>query len=1466
MPFITKPDYSDNRQIKQFQLTSTQLSGTTVFGIDDAYIPVSSADTINIDALQYTQTRGLIFPNSIPVFTGATYQVLGRDDSTGKVVEVDLVADWENSGLESINEGNQGWRLIGKDPANYGNTGLRGVDISHSTGASSTRGSIGTDSFTTGSDNENTWVNTIMGGLDNIDITVVTGASTNFTNANIIVSAKQEIGNNLIGNAIFGERSFISQPDTYYQDDCFYLNIHSGGNNNFYGGHSSAMFGALLESGSGGVTVVGIGNLDETVTPAGNGSALKKFGGTNTPRFVVGCGLNPNYSVGPVGSGTVGTRQNGFVVWGDGSAKFPVFTNSMIDAANDDSAVTKGWINFNFSGGTSGSTDDYTTGATLSGETLEFTRLSGGTYSVELTGFTGNTAALIYSGTSIHPTQGVHNALGEFSTIGGGTGHTVTFKGNTIAGGRENRIAGKDINDARYSTISGGYNNAVSGNSTTIGGGEGNRIEDNYDCFSTIGGGQNNIIWVDRGTISGGYLNKILLTGSSSTIGGGYINTANAAMSTIGGGRENSNSGGYGVIGGGQDNLIVDGGHYGTIAGGRDNTITIDGFNGAIGGGRANTVSEYRGTIGGGFENTASGPYSTVSGGYRNIAGDYYSTVTGGFDNTASGRYSTASGYYNTAWSYGETSIGLHGTLYTGTSQTAWSYEDRLFNIGNGTGTGARSDAFQILKSGEIIGSSLSTDIIASGDPRTLITKEYLSGATGTTTSPAGSDTEIQFNNAGSFGANTGFTWDGTKLHVEGQSSGEIYAAMTVSTVDSGTGRSQPLNVSLSDTSTDLTDALSGIGLANLDKTNNNYSSWNYITLDTLDVAYTFGNMAVQFVNHTAGAKEADYVFNLRDGGGGVMSERMRIAGGTGYITGDRWVTNGGLVTEFVKGDGTLGAISGITSGATANTDDFTTGATFNTTSRLLELTRQSGATYNVDITAPDRLLEVGNTGPTLSLDFDAYELWRGTVDEAVTISIANGKPKVATVDLTGDFAITYPANSTVVGDEYNGNNNNTLTIHYIDASNILIIIVDWGATTSANNDYTTSASLAGKILEFTRLSGGTYNVELTGFTNDDYTTSASLTGETLEFTRLSGGTYSVELTGFTGIGGSIATDEVAVGSGTDTIEGTGNFTYNGASRTLFIGSDDVARGQLSLYSHSTTGGGKLNLFNEGDADGDDNSYSVEASNGEFILKGVSTGTFFTYNSAGQHIEINDYGSGSKTGTASYVLAVDSSGKIIEEAFSGLTGTTTINTDDYVTGATFNTGDGVITLDMLSGGTVTVDIDGRYTLTGDTVQSNWDEGDSGEGSFILNKPTILEEVLGDPTPQLGGHLDLNNYAITEDFTLGETILSGDCAVMHSDEQMYKSTTLNIAGVRGVCGFPTLSGESGDTRTFILFGKAEPTYSGGTPTIGNQAFMALNGLVHDSLKTETGYFNRVIGHWISTTQIMFNPSPDFFENI
>jgi len=54
--------------------------------------------------------------------------------------------------------------------------------------------------------------------------------------------------------------------------------------------------------------------------------------------------------------------------------------------------------------------------------------------------------------------------------------------------------------------------------------------------------------------------------------------------------------------------------------------------------------------------------------------------------------------------------------------------------------------------------------------------------------------------------------------------------------------------------------------------------------------------------------------------------------------------------------------------------------------------------------------------------------------------------------------------------------------------------------------------------------------------------------------------------------------------------------------------------------------------------------------------------------------------------------------------------------NDYVTGAAFNTSDGVLTLTLLSSNTVTADLDGRFVLdTGDTMTGNLNFSDTAEG-------------------------------------------------------------------------------------------------------------------------------------------------------
>ena len=130
------------------------------------------------------------------------------------------------------------------------------------------------------------------------------------------------------------------------------------------------------------------------------------------------------------------------------------------------------------------------------------------------------------------------------------------------------------------------------------------------------------------------------------------------------------------------------------------------------------TPSSTRGATGalsfaGGTQNIASGNSSFVHGsnneasgansialGNGGIAQGNSSFVGGETGVIAKGKASFAYGDNVIAESYAETSIGTWSTTYVANSTTAHDVADRVFVVGVGTSSGARSDAFIILKSG----------------------------------------------------------------------------------------------------------------------------------------------------------------------------------------------------------------------------------------------------------------------------------------------------------------------------------------------------------------------------------------------------------------------------------------------------------------------------------------------------------------------------------------------------------------------------------------------------------------------------------------------------------------------------------------------------------------------------------------------------------------------------------------------
>jgi hypothetical protein len=107
-----------------------------------------------------------------------------------------------------------------------------------------------------------------------------------------------------------------------------------------------------------------------------------------------------------------------------------------------------------------------------------------------------------------------------------------------------------------------------------------------------------------------------------------------------------------------------------------------------------------------GRDTEASG-YSSTAFGSNTTATEYASTAWG-IATTASGAQSTAWGQENTANSRGATVFGNFATIAAGQSATTIVATDELLKIGNGTSTGARSDAFTMYKNSVTLAGGIS--------------------------------------------------------------------------------------------------------------------------------------------------------------------------------------------------------------------------------------------------------------------------------------------------------------------------------------------------------------------------------------------------------------------------------------------------------------------------------------------------------------------------------------------------------------------------------------------------------------------------------------------------------------------------------------------------------------------------------------------------------------------------------------
>jgi len=107
--------------------------------------------------------------------------------------------------------------------------------------------------------------------------------------------------------------------------------------------------------------------------------------------------------------------------------------------------------------------------------------------------------------------------------------------------------------------------------------------------------------------------------------------------------------------------------------------------------------------VGGDVNTFAASAYSSAAFGRQNTINQDTSFVAN-LNNTSNGSTSAVFGRDNFSQSYGEFVVGLFGTDYTRAAANSFTFNaaDRIFNVGIGTATVSRADAFTILKSGYV--------------------------------------------------------------------------------------------------------------------------------------------------------------------------------------------------------------------------------------------------------------------------------------------------------------------------------------------------------------------------------------------------------------------------------------------------------------------------------------------------------------------------------------------------------------------------------------------------------------------------------------------------------------------------------------------------------------------------------------------------------------------------------------------
>jgi len=533
----------------------------------------------------------------------------------------------------------------------------------------------------------------------------------------------------------------------------------------------------------------------------------------------------------------------------------------------------------------------------------------------------------------------------------------------------------------------------------------------------------------------------------------------------------------------------------------------------------------------------------------------------------------------------------------------------------------------------------------------------------------------------------------------------------------------------------------------------------------------------------------------------------------------------------------------GYLTGATSTADDYVTGSTFNTTTGLLEFTRLSGDTFNVNL---DGRYLTGYTPTVNTDDYITSATFNSSTGE-VTLTRVSGGTVVTNLDnrysLTGHTHTDYVLNS-----DFNTHTGDT-SVHYTKSSinlsdlgatghthtvsnitdfptNLSYFTNDSGYLTGATNttdfishtgDTTIHYAMSGISINESQISDlGSYTDDTnlnahTGDTSIHFTKSSinlsdlgssahthteySLIGHNHDISEITGFTdnstnwntaYSDSITGVTVTGSGTKTltltqrDGSTIVTNFTDLQGSGGGTGEEITGATF----NLSTGDLTLITNS---GSTIIASLDG-------RYAFDS---QFITHTGDTTIHFTKGS----INLSDLASTGHTHNLS----------LLNNDIGFITGYTDTNDNIYVTGSTFNTGNGVLTFSNISGGTFTVDLDGRY-LTGYTETSNTDDYVSSAAFNTTNGILTLTRISGGTvTVDLDDRYSLTGHTHTaSQITDFSDAVTGNTAVLaNTDKISYTDATLVANTASG------LVSHTGDTSIHFTKGSINLSDLGAT---------------------------------------------------